>query len=400
MVDQRLAEFLAESRWADIPAHVRRHGRRAVLNIAGCILAGREDSAVGIIRSTFPAEDALIDAAAATAHDYDDTHLQTVIHATPPIGGALFSLARQLDVSGAQFIHAFVLGMETTCRLGNAVTPGHYEHGWHITSTCGVFGAAAAAGKLLQLTPAQFVSALGIAATQASGLAEVFGTMARILNAGFAARNGLASALLAARGFQGPARPIAGARGFVNVFGGAGNASRIAESLGGEWQMTDVVYKPYPCGVVLHALIDACVETRERLYQEEKITVAMNPLALERTDRPEPRNAAEAKLSLQHALAVAVVRGRAGLAEFSDEAANDPLLRAFRRRVAVVSDQGLDKMAAAIRAGKTLVEARAPRAMDDVQLTAKFRELAGSRADEWIRLVDAFETLDPVRLPS
>jgi 2-methylcitrate dehydratase PrpD len=322
-----------------------------------------------------------------------------VIHVTPPIGGALFSLVRKLNVSGAEFMHAVILGMETTCRMGNAVSPGHYERGWHITSTCGIFGAAAAAGKLLQLNASQYVSALGIAATQASGIAEVFGSMARILNAGFAARNGLAAARLAAHGLQGPARPIAGARGFVSVFGGDGDVGTIAQSLGEHWEMAEVVYKPYPCGVVLHALLDAGLESRQRLCQAERITLAMNPLAIERTDRPEPRNAAEAKLSLQHALAVALVRGRAGLAEFTDEAANDAELQAFRRRVVVVPDERLDKMATLIRAGETIVQAHAPRAMDDTQLTAKFRQLAGSRADEWIRLVDALESLDVVRLP-
>ena len=146
-----LAKFLAGSRWEEIPAAARREAQRAILNIAGCVLAGRADPAVRLLADTFPEDDALIDAAAATAQDYDDTHLPTVIHATPPLAGALFSLARRREVTGAQFLHAWVLGMETTCRLGNAVTPGHYERGWHITSTCGIFGAAVSPGKLLNL---------------------------------------------------------------------------------------------------------------------------------------------------------------------------------------------------------------------------------------------------------
>ncbi|MGH8732434.1 MAG: MmgE/PrpD family protein, partial [Burkholderiales bacterium] len=218
--EARLAEFLSASRWEDIPPEIRREARRAFLNIAGCVVAGRVDPAVEILRRTFPGEDALIDAAAATAHDYDDTHLRTVIHATPPLAGALFSLARRRKVSGPEFLHALILGMETTCRLGNAVTPGHYERGWHITSTCGVFGVAAACGRILGLNDAQFHSSLGIAATQSAGLVEVLGSMARVLNAGFAARNGLAAALLAAEGFEGPARPLEGLRGFMSVFGG------------------------------------------------------------------------------------------------------------------------------------------------------------------------------------
>ena len=212
-----LAQFLAASHWEDIPAQIRREGKRAILNIAGCVLAGRADPALQILRGAFPGEPALLDAAAATAHDYDDTHLPTVIHATPPLAGALFQLARERSISGSEFLHAWILGMETTCRLGNAVTPGHYERGWHITSTCGVVGAAAAAGKILRLDEAQFIAALGIAATQAAGLVEMLGSMARVLNAGFAARNGLAAARLAAAGFQGPAQPLEGRIGYESL---------------------------------------------------------------------------------------------------------------------------------------------------------------------------------------
>jgi 2-methylcitrate dehydratase PrpD len=165
-----LARFLAESGWDDIPAAIRHEAKRGLLNALGCILAGRDDRAVEIVRRVFPLEDALIDAAAATAHDFDDTHLPTVIHATPPVAAAVLSIARKQKVSGAELLHAFVLGVETTCRMGNAVMPGHYEHGWHITSTCGVFGATAAAAKLLRLDERQAASALGIAATQAAGL--------------------------------------------------------------------------------------------------------------------------------------------------------------------------------------------------------------------------------------
>ena len=395
-----LAHFLAASRWEDIPAAIRHEGKRAILNIAGCIVAGREDPAVQLIRKTFPLEDALIDAAAATAHDYDDTHLRTVIHATPPVAGAVFALSRQLKISGPEFLHAFVLGVETTCRMGNAVMPGHYERGWHITSTCGVFGAAAAASKLLKLSEPQVLSAMGIAATQAAGLVEVLGSMARVLNAGFAARNGIAAARLAAQDFQGPPHPIEGLRGFVNVFGGNNDFSSITQGLGEHWEMTQVAYKPYPSGVVLHALLDGVLEHREKIRHAERFVVRLHPLAIERTDRPEPGNAIEARLSAQHAVAVALLRGRAGLAEFSDAAAADPAVQSLRRRVSVVSDPSLDKMAAVITAGATTIDAPASRPMDDVRLKAKFQELAGARAGAWLEFIDALETMEAVRLPS
>ena len=394
-----LARFLAEARWEDVPGSIRQEGKRAILNIAGCILAGRKEPEVELLRKTFPLDDALVDAAAATAHDYDDTHLRTVIHATPPVAGALFSLVRTRKVSGPELLHAFLLGVETSCRMGNAVTPGHYERGWHITSTCGVFGAAVAAAKILQLDASRMKNTLGIAATQAAGLVEVLGSMARILNAGFAARNGLASALLAEQGFHGPERPIEGLRGFVNVFGGNNDLAAITQGLGQRWELLNVSYKPYPCGVVLHALIDACLGAREKIKEAEKLVISLHPLAIERTDRPEPRNAIEAKLSAQHAVAVALLRGRAGLAEFSDAAAADPALKAFRRRVSVVPDDSLDKMAAVITDGNITVRAPAAKPMDEARIEAKFRELAGPQASEWLRFVDRLDSPDPVRLP-
>ena len=387
-----LARFLASSRWDELPREVRREGRRAILNIAGCIVAGRSDPAVAILRKVFPDDDALVDAAAATAHDYDDTHLRTVIHATPPVAGALFSLARRKSVTGTEFLHAFILGMETSCRLGNAVTPGHYERGWHITSTCGVFGAAAAAGKVLGLSEKHFIHALGIAATQAAGLVEMLGSMARVLNAGFAARNGSNAALLAGQGFEGPARPLEGLRGFFNVFGGSGDPEALK---GDYWEMTQVAYKPYPCGVVLHALVDACLEHPGRIRNAEKIGVTLHPLAVERADRPEPRNAIEARLSAQHAVAVCALRGKAGLAEFSDAAAVDPALQSFRRRVRVSPDATLDKMAVIINNHRR----DKAKPMDDARIEEKLRELAGPRAEAWLRFADSLESSARVSLP-
>ena len=394
-----LARFLAQSRWEDIPAAIRHEGKRGLLNALGCILAGRDDPATAIVRKVFPAEDALIDAAAATAHDYDDTHLPTVIHATPPVAAIVLSVARKQQVSGAELLHAFVLGVETTCRMGTAVTPGHYERGWHITSTCGVFGGTVAAAKLLRLDERQMAAALGIAATQAAGLVEVLGSMARVLNAGFAARNGLAAARLAAEGFEGPGAPIEGLRGFVNVFGGNADLSQLTQRLGEDWAMKQVAYKPYPSGVVLHALIDACLEHREELRTAQSIQVHLSPLAVERTDRPEPRNAIEARLSAQHAVAVALLRGEAGLAQFSDAAAADGEVRALRRRIGVAADPSLDKMAARIRADGVTVEAPESRPMDDARLEAKFVRLAGAQAARLLETIRSLDTQQRVSLP-
>ena len=124
-VSARLAQFVAGSRWQDLAPEVREEAKRGLLNYAGCVLAGRREPELRLVLEALPGEDALADAAAATALDYDDTHLRTVIHATPPVGAVVFALARRRPVTGAALLHAFALGVEVSCRLGNAVTPGH-----------------------------------------------------------------------------------------------------------------------------------------------------------------------------------------------------------------------------------------------------------------------------------
>ena len=220
--------------------------------------------------------------------------------------------------------------------------------------------------------------------------------MARVLNAGFAARNGLAAARLAAQGFEGPARPLEGLRGFMNVFGGNKDAQQLTGGLGARWEMTQVAYKPYPCGVVLHALIDACLAHREELRAAREITVSLHPLAIERADRAEPRDAIEARLSAQHAVAVCALRGRAGPAEFEERAAD---LDEFRKRVRIVRDVTLDKMAASLRLGARTIAAPAAEPMDDARIEAKLRALAGERAGAWLDCVAALESTRAVALP-
>ena len=131
----------------------------------------------------------------------------------------MLALAELRKVSGPELLLAFILGNEVQARIGLAISPQHYDKGWHITSTCGVFGAAAASGKLLDLNERQLVSALGTASTQSSGLCECLGMPAKSVSVGNAARNGLWSALLAEKGFDGPAEPLAGRQGFYNALG-------------------------------------------------------------------------------------------------------------------------------------------------------------------------------------
>ena len=197
-VSKTLAEFVVRTRWEDIPEAVRHEAKRSLVNFFACALAGCRDPAliaagkvfarfssgqectiIGRPERTDMLHAAALNAMAANLFDYDDTHLPTIIHPTAPVAPALFALAETRPMSGQDLLLAFILSVEVECRLGNAISPWHYQRGWHITSTCGVFGAAAAAAKVLGLDATHTLWALGNASAQASGLVETLGTASK-----------------------------------------------------------------------------------------------------------------------------------------------------------------------------------------------------------------------------
>ena len=155
---------------------------------------------------------AFANAVSANLLDFDDTHLDTIIHPAAPVAAPVLALAQARGFSGQAVLAAFILGVEVECRVGNAVSPGHYARGWHITSTCGVFGAAAACGWLLKLSAGQIANAIGIAASQSAGIVENLPSAAKNVSVGNAARNGLFAALLAAEGYSASPRRTNGRR--------------------------------------------------------------------------------------------------------------------------------------------------------------------------------------------
>jgi 2-methylcitrate dehydratase PrpD len=285
---------------------------------------------------------AFLNAISANVHDFDDTHIPTIIHPTAPVASPLFAHAEVSRLSGRDFLLACVLGIEVECRLGVAVSPWHYRRGWHITSTCGVFGAAAAMSKALALDAQHTGWALGNASAGAAGLVETLGSMSKSLGVGGAARNGWLAAVFASAGVVGPARALEGPHGFLRVMGDRADDGAIVAALGERWALMQNTYKPYPCGVVLNPVIEACMGMREQagfdVDQIESVVVTGHPLLAERANRPHATTGREAQVSAQHAVAVTLTRGRAGLAEFSDECASDPKLRALYPRITIVQD--------------------------------------------------------------
>lgn len=366
-VTETLARFVADTGWDDIPEQARHEAKRALLNffavaLAGCrtepvelalaslaeFSGGKQATIVGRAERIDALSAAFLNAAGANVFDYCDTHLPTVVHPTAPLAPALLAMAELRPVSGPQLLTAFILGFEIECRVGGAVSPGHYPKGWHITSTCGVFGAAAGAGKLLGLSTQQHVWALGNASTQSAGLCECLGWPAKSVSVGNAARNGLFSALLAAKGFSGPAEPIAGAQGFLAAVGEPPDWAALLDGLGESWQVANNSIKPYPSGFVIHPLLDCALDWRRahpgRIV--DRVGVRGNPLLLQRTDRAVVATGREAQVSLQHAVAAALVLGKAGLDQFTDACVNDPTVAALRKKFEVASDPAISTIAA------------------------------------------------------
>ena len=369
LVTQSLARFVVEARWDDIPSAVRHQAKRSLMNffavaLAGCrtgpveialrslaeFSGGRQATIVGRSERIDALSAAFLNAASANVHDFCDTHVRTVIHPTAPVAPALLALAELRQVSGPDLLLAFVLGNEIQARIGLAISPSHYSRGWHITSTCGVFGAASGAGKLLGLDDRQMVWALGTAATQAAGLCECLGTASKSASVGNAARNGLWSALLAEKGFDGPPEPLAGVQGYYNAIAETPDLSLVTDGLGESWEIMATSYKPYPCGFVIHPVLDCVLDWRRDHPTAEvtRVVVRGNPLLSDRADRPDVSTGRESQVSVQHAVAAALATGRAGLDEFTDICVRDSNVLALRSKVEVTRDPGFSTIAAAV----------------------------------------------------
>jgi 2-methylcitrate dehydratase PrpD len=368
-VTERLARLVVGTRWSDLPPPVTHQAKRSLLNffavaLTGCrnetfetplatlreFSGGKEGALIGRRERIDALGAAFLNAAGANVLDFCDTHVPTAIHPTAPLLPALLALGELKRVSGRDLILAFVLGQEVECRIGLAMSPSHYNRGWHITATCGVFGAAAGSGKLLGLTVAQLVWALGAAATQAAGLCECLGTAAKSVGVGNAARNGLLSALLAAKDFAGPAEPLLGTQGYYNALNETPNLPLLTDGLGETWEILKTSYKPYPCGFVLHPVLDCVLDWRREHPAAivEKVKVTGNPLLGLRADRPQISTSAQSQVSVQHAVAAALLTGKAGTEQFAAACVNDPAVAALRGKVEVARDPSLPTVAAAV----------------------------------------------------
>ncbi len=406
---RRLARYVANSRFEDLPPKVVHEAIRAIVNWTGCAIGGASHASVDItLRSLTPFAGpaqaallgrtertdillaALIDGIASHVLDFDDTHPDVLVHPSGPVAAALLPLAELRASSGAELINAFAAGVEAECRVARAVMPSHYEVGWHITGTAGVIGAAAACARLLGLDEARTLHALGTAATQASGLREMFGSMCKSFHVGRAAQNGLSAALLAERGFTSSETALEGTRGFIHVLSTSATPAALTAGLGVDYDLLRNTYKPYACGLVIHPSLDGCIQLRERHGlrgpEIERIELTVHPLALELTGRKTPRSGLEGKFSVFHGAAIAIIDGAGGEAQFSDARVTSPEVATLRDKVSARVDPSLDKAQAVVtvvRKDGARHELRIEhcagsleRPLSDAELDAKFMALA------------------------
>jgi 2-methylcitrate dehydratase PrpD len=359
----QLARWVTASRGLDLPPEVVRQAKRALVDWLGVTIGGAHDASVeamtrvvlpmargesasllGRSELTNPHAAALINGQAAHVLDFDDTLMspETTLHGCAPIFPAAMALAESQSASGLELLRAFVLGFEVAARVALAAGKPHYDAGWHVTGTTGHLGAAAAAGTLIGLTNQQLTQAFGIAATQASGLKEVYGSSSKALHAGRAASDGLLAALLAAEGFTGGTTVLDGRFGFLNLFSTEPRPERLTEDLGERWLILDDGFKPYACGSLVHAAIDAAIaigrQHRPRPTEIESISARVHWHVASTTGKTELNSGLDGKFSTAHCLAVALIDQAVGPAQFTDERVFDPLVAELRQRVTLDVD--------------------------------------------------------------
>lgn len=433
-VTQTLAAFVANhpSRgWNDAVDH---EAHRTFMNWVGCAVGAAHHetaaAALGAVQALQPAPQAsvlgrrervdmasaaLVNGISSHTFDFDDTHLKTIIHPAGPVASAALALAEHAGSSGRELVDALVLGIDVSCRVGNAMYPDHYDRGWHITGSTGSVGAAAACARLLKLDVQKTAMALGIAASQPVGMREQFGTMTKPFHPGGAARAGLMSALLAQHGYTASTKALEAPRGMMQTISLKNDWSEITHELGQRFEISFNTYKPFACGIVIHPAIDAATQLRAqgvKPEQVERIELKVHPLVLELTGKKEPADGLQAKFSVYHGVAAGLMFGRASEEEYDDAVVNRPDMVALRRKVVAVVDNAIAEasvdMTAVLTDGRRMhlfVEhaiGSVARPMSTAQLEAKFSGmcdavLGAPRCGELISACWQLGTLPDVR---
>ena len=366
-VTERIARYVVAARPADLPDAVRREALRSLFNIVGCTLGGARHEVVDSTDTTLSPfagppratlfgrgrkadvlHASLINCLASSIYSFDDTHETAVIHPGGPVAAAVLALAELRPVSGSDLLAAFALGVEFACRLCMAVTvpPAKGSIAWSGTGIAAGFGAALASSKLLGLDVEATRRAMGLALSQAAGFRVMHGTATTSLMPAHAGQTGLRAALLAEGGFTSSPVALEGHFGFLSVFAEVPDLAGLAGELGERFEVLRNTYKPYPCGIVIHPIIDACLQQRREHHLDPariaRVAIQASPGAMALCNRRNPKDELQAHVSLHHWTAVAFIRGSARIQDMDTETAvKDPALMAFQDRVEATLDPAL-----------------------------------------------------------
>ncbi|QJU58152.1 MmgE/PrpD family protein [Sphingomonas sp. AP4-R1] len=398
--------------YGSLPPSAQRELVRALVNAIGCTIGGADHPLVDVAYEALfeffgpptsvllgrgvradGLSAALLNALSGAAYSFDDTYSNAMLHPAGPIASALIVIAQRQQIDGATFLSAFAAGLEFACRLTKAIAlePAEGEMGWSQTGVVCAMAAALASGRLLKLDQRALASALGIAASQASGTRSTHGSMAASLIFGNAAQNGLRAALLAARGFTGPDTALEDRFGILALFSRKACQESMIVGFGVDFELLHLTYKPFPCGMVIHPVLDAVLQLRKAYDitgpNVERVLAHVSSQAIKFGWHPAPRNSLEAKVSLHHWIAVGLQTGRAGLAEGRMEMVEDAEVLALRERIELAEDEALATDAARV-AVITVDGARhelavdhcvgsAEQPMSDEQISRKFMQQVG-----------------------
>ena len=435
-ISQRLSDHFVRMRYNALPTATRSGVKRLLLDYLGVALAGSRSESGHVARryarsiggralSTLIGDGARVPmefagfANAISSHsiELDDIDVLALFHFSPPVYSAALAAAEARGAAGKDLVVALAAGCEMMERASRATNNALRNRGFHTTPTCGVFGATAAAGKLLGLNAEQMTSAFGLAGAQASGLMEMYGpSMQKRFNPGPAARNGLTSAAIARQGFTGAATIFEGERGFCSAFGGPGDPKRLVEGLHRPYKL-EIEFKPYSCARPIHNAIDCALDIRKRYNPDlsaiKRIVMARHPDWARYHQNASPRTYHEAQVSLPFSVAVALKEGAALLKQYSDANIANPVIKRISGRVEFVADQRLPrwvscKMTMEMADGRRYVsqvdypKGSIQNAMSDAELNAKFTHLAApvlgeKRAAQLADCVQKIERLANVR---
>jgi 2-methylcitrate dehydratase PrpD len=375
-VTAEVARFIAGADLASVPAEVRQLACRSILDGLGLAIAGSRSRAFAIARDEVagygslatqaavlgtdlrvpPRFAAFLNGLAIHADDFDDTQLASapdrvyglLTHPTAPVLPAALALGERDDRSGADTLLAYLVGVEVETKISEAISPRHYNDGFHSTGTVGAIGAGAAAAKILGLDVARSAVSIGIAASQSAGLRENFGTMTKPFHAGRASESGVLAASLAGADFSAAPNVLEAHRGFFHAAGGSFDRDMIVGRLGSPWTFADpgISIKPHPSGSLTHPAMGAMLELIKthdiRPEQVRRVRVGTNRHMPNALIHHRPTNDLEAKFSMEFCMAILLIERRAGLREFTDAVVNRPDVVELIERVVFEADEAAD----------------------------------------------------------